>query len=69
MSVIYLLPSYNEYRKFNKMPLKVAQLLSAAMILGRGNISMVESSDADSQVVMRGQLQAVLDQLYSDNIV
>jgi len=30
---------------------------------------MAKSSDADLQVVMRGQLQAVLDQLYSDNIV
>jgi len=30
---------------------------------------MAESLDVDSQVVIRGQLQVVLDQLYSDNIV
>jgi len=36
------------------MPLKVAQLLSAATILGRGDTSMVESLDADLQVVIRG---------------
>jgi len=41
----------------------------AVTILGRGNTSIAESLDADSQVVIRGQLQAVLDQLYSDNIV
>jgi len=56
MSIIYLLPSYNKYRMFDKMPPKVTQLLSAAMTLGWGDTSMVESSDVDSQVVMRGQL-------------
>jgi len=43
------------------MPLKVAQSSSAAIILGRGDTSIAESLDADSQVVIRGQLQAVLD--------
>jgi len=65
----YLLPSYNKRGKFDKMPPKAAQLLSAATTLGRGDTSMVESLDANSQVVIRGQLQAVLDQLYSDNTV
>jgi len=43
------------------MPPKVAQLSSVVMILGRGDTSMVESLDTDSQVVIRGQLQVVLD--------
>jgi len=30
---------------------------------------MAESLDANSQVIIRGQLQAVLDQLHSDNTV
>jgi len=30
---------------------------------------MAESLDIDLQVVTRGQLQAVLDQLYNNNIV
>jgi len=33
---------------------KVAILLLAAMISGRGNTSMAESLDIDSQVVIRG---------------
>jgi len=51
------------------MPLKVAQLLLAATTSGQEDTSMVESLDANLQVIIRGQLQAVLDQLYSDNIV
>ena len=51
------------------MPPKAAVSSSAATISQGGNTSMVESSDANSQVVMRGQLQAVLDQLYGNNIV
>jgi len=43
------------------MPPKVAQSLSAATTLGRGDTSMAESLDTNSQVVTRGQLQAVLD--------
>jgi len=42
------------------MLLKVVVLLSA-IILGQGDTSMVESLDIDLQVVIRGQLQAVLD--------
>jgi len=56
MSVIYLLPSYNKHGKFNKMPLKAVILLSAAIISGRGDTSIAESLDIDSQVVIRGQL-------------
>jgi len=36
------------------MPPKVAQLLLAVIILGRGDTSIVESLDIDSQVVIRG---------------
>jgi len=36
------------------MPLKVVILSSAAIISGRSDISIAESSDADLQVVMRG---------------
>jgi len=36
------------------MPPKAAQLLSAATILGRGDTSIAESSDANLQVVIRG---------------
>ena len=53
MSVIYSLPSYNKYGKFNKILPKTAILLSA-MIFGRGNTSIAKSSDTDSQVVIRG---------------
>jgi len=35
---------------------KAITLLSAAMISGRGDTSIAESSDANSQVVTRGQL-------------
>ena len=56
MSVIYLLPSYDKHGKFNKMPPKAAILSSAVIILGRGDTSIAESLDTDSQVVTRGQL-------------
>jgi len=36
------------------MPPKAAQLLLVAITSGHGDTSMVESSDANSQVVMRG---------------
>jgi len=53
VSVIYLLPSHNKHRKFDKMLLKVAILLLAATISGRGDISIAKSSDADLQVVIK----------------
>jgi len=43
------------------MPPKVVQLLLVAMTLGQRDTSMAKSLDVDLQVVMRGQLQAVLD--------
>jgi len=61
VSIIYLLPSYNKHRKFNKMPLKAAILSSAATTSGRGDTSITKSLDTDSQVVTRGQLQLVLN--------
>ena len=42
------------HEEFNKMPPKVAVLLLAAMISGRGDTSIVESLDVDLQVVIRG---------------
>jgi len=54
VSIIYLLPGYNKHEKFDKMPLKVAVLSLAATILGWGDTSIVESLDANSQVVTRG---------------
>jgi len=61
VSVTYSLPSYNKHGKFDKMPPKAAILSLAATISGRGDTSMAESSDADSQVVTKGQLQLVLN--------
>jgi len=43
----YLLPSYNKYRKFNKMPPKAVILLLAATISGQGDTSIAKSLDAD----------------------
>jgi len=40
---------------------KVTQLLLAATISGRGDTSIVESLDTNSQVVTKGQLQVALD--------
>ena len=48
MSIIYLLSGHDKHKKFNKMPLKAAQLLLVVMILGQGDTSMAESLDADS---------------------
>jgi len=61
--VIYLLLSYNKHGKFDKMPPKAVILLLVATISGQGDTSIAESLDTDSQVVIRGQLQSVLDQL------
>jgi len=47
VSVIYLLSSYNKHKKFDKMPLKVVVLSSAAIILGWSDTSIAESSDVD----------------------
>jgi len=46
--MIYSLLSYDKYRKFDKMPPKAAQSSLVAMILGWGDTSMAESSDANS---------------------
>jgi len=47
VSIIYSLPSYNRYGKFNKMPLKAVILSLVAIISGWGDTSMAESLDAD----------------------
>jgi len=52
--MIYLLSSYNKHGKFDKILPKAVISLSAATISGWGDTSIAESSDADSQVVMRG---------------
>jgi len=54
--VIYLLPSYNKYRKFDKMLPKVAILLLVAITSGQGDTSMAESLDINSQLIIKGQL-------------
>jgi len=54
VSVIYLLPSYNKHEKFDKILLKAVILSLAATISGQGNTSIAKTSDADSQVVIRG---------------
>jgi len=54
MSVIYLLPSYNKHRKFNKMLPKAVILLLTAIISGQGNISIAKSLNTDSQPIIRG---------------
>jgi len=56
VSIIYLLPNYNKHNKFDKMPPKVAVLLSAAIISGYSDTSMAKSLDINSQVVTKGQL-------------
>jgi len=56
-----LLPSYNKHGKFDKMLLKVAVLLLAATTSQGGNTSMAESLDIDLTIIIRGQLQAVID--------
>jgi len=45
--MIYLLPSYNKYEKFDKMLLKVVTLLLVVMISRWGDTSMAESLDVD----------------------
>jgi len=62
VSVIYSLLSYNKHGKFNKIPLKTV-ILSSAITSGRGDTNIAESLDANSQVVIKGQLQLVLNQL------
>jgi len=48
---------------------KAAILLSAATISRQGDTSMAESLNVNLQVVTRGQLQLILNQLQGDNIV
>jgi len=54
--VIYLLPSHNKYRKFNKIPPKAAILLLVATISGQKDTSIAKSLDADLQPIIREQL-------------
>jgi len=54
VSTIYSLPSYNKHGKFDKILSKVATSSSAATISGQSDTSIAESSDADSQVVIKG---------------
>ena len=56
MSIIYLLPSYNKYKKFDKMLLKAVVLLLAVIISGWADTSIAKSLDADLQLIIRGQL-------------
>jgi len=63
VSIIYSLPGYNKYGKFNKMLPKVVILSSAAIISRRGDTSIAKSLDTDLQLITRGQLQSVIDQL------
>ena len=63
MSIIYLLLGYNKHRKFNKMPPKVAISLLVATTSRQSNTSIAKSSDTNSQLITRGQLQSVINQL------
>ena len=54
MFIIYLLLSYNKYKKFNKILPKAATLLLAAIISRWANTSIAESLDTDSQPIIRG---------------
>jgi len=45
------------------MPPKIATLLLAATISGQGNTSIAKSLDTNSQPIIKGQLQSVIDQL------
>jgi len=67
--VIYSLLGHGKHGKIDKMLPKAATLLSAATTSGRGDTSIAESSDADSQPITRGQLQLVIDQLQGNNVV
>jgi len=51
------------------MPPKAAILLSAATISRQRDTSMAESSDTNSQLITRRQLQLVIDQLQGNNVV
>jgi len=52
--VIYLLPSYNKHGKIDKMLPKAATLSLAVTISGWADTSIAESSDTDSQLIIRG---------------
>jgi len=52
--VTHSLPSYNKHGEIDKIPPKVAILLLAATTSGRGDTSIAESLDADSQPITRG---------------
>jgi len=52
----YLLPGHGKHGKIDKMLPKAATSSSAATISGRGDTSIAESSDTDSQPITRGQL-------------
>jgi len=54
--MIYSLPSYNKYGKFNKMPLKIVILSLAATTSRWGDTSIAKSLDANSQPIIKGQL-------------
>jgi len=57
----YSLPSYSKHGKFNKMPPKAVISSSVATISGQRDTSIAESLDADLQLIIRGQLQAVIN--------
>jgi len=48
VSIIYLLLNYNKHDKFNMMPPKVVVLLSAAIISGRNDTSIMEDLNTNS---------------------
>jgi len=60
VSVTHSLPSYNKHNKVNKIPPKTAVLSSAATI-SWGDTSIAESLDVDLILIIRGQLQIVID--------
>jgi len=47
VSIIYLLSGHDKHKKFNKMPLKAAQLLLVATTLRCRDTNMAESLDTD----------------------
>jgi len=54
--VTYLLPSHNKHGKFDKIPSKAVISLLVVTISRRGDTSITKSLNANSQVVIRGQL-------------
>jgi len=48
-------------RKINKMPPKAAQLLLVVTTSRQTDTSMAKSLDNNSQLIIRGQLQLVID--------